>query len=98
LELRRTEDLPKEHIEARFGASITWPALEVDQLDTTAGLATSTSFPLQNFTPSAFIDGIVNWNNRFHVRGLGVMVLAGHGCKELSFRWVNPFSVVRFWY
>ena len=91
-------NVPKEHIEARFGASVIRSAFEIHQLDATTGLPSFSSFPFKNFTPGAFIDRIVDWNDCFHVHGLWVVILAGHGCKELSFRWIDPFPVIRFGY
>ncbi|KAF5330372.1 hypothetical protein D9619_005873 [Psilocybe cf. subviscida] len=78
--------IERRGVPSGFRSPIVWPSLEVDQLNTAACLAAFATFPLHDFAPSALIYGVMNWDDSFHVRGLGVVVLARHSGEELGLR------------
>ena len=90
-------DAPKKHVDASLGAFLRGLPFEIDKLHAPAHLAAPACLPLEDFGPRAFVDGVVNRNDGFHVRGLGVVVLARHRTEELGLRGVNPVSIAGFW-
>lgn len=89
-------DSPKKHVDAGLGAFLRGLPLEINKLHASAHLAAPACLPLEDFGPRAFVDGVVDRNDGFHVRGLGVVVLVRHRLEELRLRGVDPVSITGF--
>lgn len=96
--MNNSEILPKQHIQTRLWTLIPRPSTKIDQFHPTAGLTAFPCFPLQNFAPCSLVDGVVDRNDRFHVRCVRIVTLARHSGKELCFRGVDPVSICGFGY